>query len=209
MGGYASRIEPVLDEISILKEEYVDCASCPPDRNCCVFSGRYVQFLEASLAKAAFGEEGVERLIETYGLRFDPENKDFIMENMRCPVLSTDNSCRIHEQKEELGLRGCLEFPIYYARGFRVPGMREPASCIMADYRCSSIEREWHDVEKKLQKIEREMFIPVRIAFYDNANTFRRDPLMMFSWMKKRKDVQVQRMSMDNSENNSRNPSGP
>jgi hypothetical protein len=192
-------VERILEEVSRLRDDYVDCSVCPPYRSCCVFSGRYVQFLKEDVAKAAFGEETFQNMIEMNTLEYDVERKRYMMKDTRCPALNADNSCRIYVRKEELELIGCREFPIYYLREFWGAGMEEPISCVMADYRCSSVERKWDAIEKELQRIKSEMFIPVMVTYYELNAVFRIDPLSQFRKMKDRYRVPPQHMSAEDS----------
>jgi hypothetical protein len=149
-----------------IKRSSLDCRSCPPDRNCSAnFSRYYRHSMPARVARRAMGDKVVDEMISAG--RFMEADSLIYMVGGRCPLLSPDNLCVVHSRKKELGLDGCLQFPVYYTSGFQRIG-KDPllGDIVIADFRCFSIEQNWESVRGRLTYLVSGFQVDVRVKYY-------------------------------------------
>jgi hypothetical protein len=54
----------IIRQVESLRETYIDCRECPPEKNCCKFTEDYLLELSYESAKAMVGESGIENLVQ-------------------------------------------------------------------------------------------------------------------------------------------------
>lgn len=162
--GGVSRIEQIAASISRLKEGYLDCRSCPPERSCCVFKGDYVALFskESLLAIAGMGTLG-KLLQNRQAVPVQGHQDTYLLANTRCPALKGNYLCKVHQKKAEYGLTGCIEFPIWYSDRYRFSNINEILEAVIADYRCYSVETGWEQLMDKLIGLRSEFGVMVGV----------------------------------------------
>lgn len=138
-----------------LQERYVDCSTCPPERNCCAnFSVDYGIVFSLYQAYSLFGEKVIEEMIREGRMVNTGRNGYRIVEG-RCPALDDDNLCKVHSRKKELDLRTCISFPIALILGnvalLEKPSIQGPL--LLVDYRCYGVRENWPHLNRELRQM--------------------------------------------------------
>jgi hypothetical protein len=148
--------------------DYVDCISCPPQRNCCYFDEGHVHYLPTSVLVDQLGEEQVllmmnEGKLSPYFNREGEEeyfdisaNHLFLRE--QCPLLE-NNRCKVHNSQSKLGLDDCMDYPIFY-----------DGDELFLEYSCHSIEKNFEKIIPILSEIST-MGVEVLIRYYSDNGT--------------------------------------
>lgn len=158
------------DELASLRQKYVRCGDCPPERNCCTFQGMYSLIIEEQQLSALFDEEGIERLLEGEEKLFCLGEGQYELRDMRCPALGCGNRCTLYERRKELGFDACLDYPLYvdyplYALGKERPG-RYSHRMVVADYRCHSMEEHWDELSPALRELAERFNVTVYVRYF-------------------------------------------
>ena len=151
-------------EIKRLEELYLECSICPIERNCCNTYKTYTVDFSEIEAKVIFGEK-IDYFLSKNKLA--RRNGGYKMSNMICPLIDENGYCSLHSQKEILGLKTCMNFPIKIeAQGISEPRYRN-VPLMIVQYRCFAIERNWEHLLKEFFEIERKIGISVYIIYND------------------------------------------
>ena len=145
------------EEFKRLREKYMDCEDCPPERNCCTFQGDYTQVWGRKQLFALFDEETLEGLLEDEKL-IQIGIDQYELLDTRCPGLGCDNSCTLYAKREELGLDSCMDFPLYNI------GMGLPI--VVVDYRCHSVEENWDEIFPALRELSQKYSANVYVRYF-------------------------------------------
>jgi hypothetical protein len=152
-------------EVKRLEELYLECSICPIDRNCCNTHKTYTVDFSEKEAKVIFGAK-IDYFLSKNKLT--RQNGGFKMSNMMCPLIDENGYCSIHSQKEILGLKTCMNFPIKIEPNGIIS---EPTYCnvplLMVQYRCYAIEKNWELLLKEFLDIERNFGINVYVIYND------------------------------------------
>jgi hypothetical protein len=134
--------EELVRRIERIKQEYLDCGLCPPERNCCLnFGGGYSATFPAESATLAWGKDTVESLVKRDKLTRVGGN--FRLHDEPCPIVE-EGLCPVHEQKEALKFYCCLNFPFAVADYHVVaPEGIKATKAVVVDYRCYCVERDF------------------------------------------------------------------
>lgn len=182
----------MVGKIDRLKQEYLDCRSCPPERNCCLnLEGSYYATFPAEKATKVWGKDVVGKLIKRKKLMRSGGN--FRLHDEPCPIVE-DGLCPVHEQKEALGFYCCLNFPMAVINYHLVKseGIKS-IEAVVVDYRCYSVERDFQLFLPILTEIRRGG-IPVYVRAYHAPGFFA--GLELKDFMERIKGLPSQRMFM-------------
>ena len=126
--------------ITRLEEVLLECSDCPPKRNCC--SNLNSSFsLPVRDPEAAFG--GREEQIEMFKQGKAYFDSGGFHLTSPCPFLGQERSCSIHDQREEKGMQGCLEYPLRYSFD-RPQNEDKNRHYLFIDYTCYGVEKNWN-----------------------------------------------------------------
>jgi hypothetical protein len=187
------KAEDIRLRLEDLMKEYLDCAACPPDRNCCDFVKGYNTRFYEDTALGLFGKDNMERLEREGKMVHLPDRRQYILQDTPCPALDTSRRCTAHSQLEGLGAISCLEFPLFYYERFMPQGVNEVIECLMADYRCHSVEAGWDRLEPEMRELAYQNHIPLYVAFYNIEPVFLRVPLSTFHRIRSKNLIPPQR----------------
>jgi len=121
--------------------------------------------LESYTAVSMFGAEGVKRMLNEGKLKKDG-TKGYILVD-RCPLLTKDKGCKIHDQKEELDMTFCMEYPLYVSETFDED--MNKGTYIMMDHRCEGVQKNFSEIAKKLKIISEKHSMKVIVLYHDDG----------------------------------------
>lgn len=173
------------DELASLRQKYVKCGDCPPERNCCTFTSRYTLLLDGRQLSALSDEKSIEQLLEGENL-FEIGTDRYELLNTRCPALDCDSRCILYEKREELGLDSCTDFPLY-SIGKELP-------IVIADYRCHSMEEHWDELSPALRDISERYRVTVYVRYFTEEDWRGDLPLDDFDRFREAECIPPQRM---------------
>lgn len=188
-----------LDEaLEDIKKRYLTCGDCPPERNCCTAKGSYVIHFTASQLEAILDAGGsgktLDALIAEGTAAHDERTDDYVLRDMSCPALTGRGLCGLQGEKERLGMKACLSFPLYVQRAYvRRRGEFRQASQVLVDYRCHSVEQRWPELAHDLFVLQGRYRIPVMVKYAEEGH-FWGMPLGEFDWLYRRGGVPGQRL---------------
>jgi hypothetical protein len=157
-------------EIQRLEDKYLRCSACPTERHCCHAQGDYtINFTKRELM-IVFGNDfdnfsGINCIKE--------KNGRFQLANASCLRLTESNLCSIHDEKESLGLKTCLEFPFKICpEGFVSKDKIEiEGPLLIVQYRCYAIEGNWTLLVNELVELEKEFDLNIHVIYNEHDNT--------------------------------------
>ncbi len=162
-------------ELAVLKERYLLCGECPPERNCCTAKGSYeIHFtegqLEVILAAAGSGTT-LDGLVEGGHAAYDEQSGYYTLRDAACPAVTCEGLCRLHGRKESIDMKACLSFPLYaQRRTVRRRGEFRPTYLVLADFRCHSVERQWPHLSEDLADLSERYRIPVMVKYAEDGH---------------------------------------
>ncbi|MFH1510402.1 MAG: hypothetical protein ABIF10_01825 [Candidatus Woesearchaeota archaeon] len=138
-------------ELERITDRFLDCISCPPEDSCCDFNERYRFNLSKEKASKMLGERMFQAYVRSGRIYEDTLNPERYFLWVRCPNLSMQSRCLVHERKKALGLDSCIDFPVYYWQGLLdSPTYRVG---VVIDLRCSSVQKAWKSVSGYVLKV--------------------------------------------------------
>jgi hypothetical protein len=146
----------------------IHCNDCPEDRHCCVFENDYGLRMTKKTAKLLFGDD--IPALEVEG-RLTSHGRYMILQNGKCPLLSEQMTCSVHDKKEAVGLTSCVKYPIFL-------GKDNNMTRLVIDYRCTHVENNWNTVRTTAQEIIQNLCDTV-VVYRNNGKTYQQ-PLAKF-----------------------------
>ena len=145
----------LINDLNFLKEKYLECSKCSDDKHCCKnLSHSFGIKLESYTATSIFGAKKVKEMISD-GKLVKNGDEGFMLVD-KCPLLDSKGMCSIHDQKEELELNWCMEFPIYVSK-------IDEEIFIIADVRCPSVKSYLDKLKKDLEELSHKYSIKIMI----------------------------------------------
>ena len=162
-------------ELAVLKEKYLLCAECPPERNCCTAKGSYeIHFTEGQLLvihAAAGSGKTLDDLVADGHAAHDERSGYYTLRDRGCPALADGGLCKLHGRKESLDMKPCLSFPLYAQRRYvRRRGEFRPTYLVLADFRCHSVEQQWPHLCEDLADLAERYRLPVMVKYAEDGH---------------------------------------
>ena len=157
-------------QIGELKEEYIDCAQCPTEKNCCTgFGYDFTMVLPPSIvdflgpARIKDLEQERRLLLTRAGLQIEGV----------CPLY--EKGCTVYGQREEMGLSACIQFPLTVVNNIYHPNLQDQTGPgIIVDFRCPQIEQSWDELRIDLEEIARRNQMDIVLSVKENYKIVRR-----------------------------------
>lgn len=143
----------ITDELSKIKENYLDCKSCTDEYNCCKNISSYspleLKTNEQINEVEYFPKKIVKDLVNNKKLIIDSPVSKL---KTSCPMLS-ETGCLLDEQNKPKPV-GCKQFPLFYSTA---------DSAIVIDNRCYSVQQKFDELINELSPLTEKYLVSVRV----------------------------------------------